>query len=60
MSKSVLEIVLNVVDKCKSSCDYIYFQNYHLGFDLMSKLDILLNIFKWEYDLVVNQGMNSL
>ena len=42
MGEGVLEIALNVVDECRSSGDWVYFQNCHLGLDFMSKLDILL------------------
>ena len=50
MSESVLEIALNVVDKCKSSGDCAYLQNYHLGFDFMSKLVILLKNQELEFN----------
>ena len=42
MGEGVLEIALSIVDECRASGDWVYFQNCHLGLDFMSKLDILL------------------
>ena len=42
MGEGVLEIALSVVDECRTTGDWVYFQNCHLGLDFMSKLDILL------------------
>ena len=50
MGEGVLEIALSVVDECRSSGDWVYFQNCHLGLDFMSKLDILLKNQELEFN----------
>ena len=50
MGEGVLEIALSVVDECRASGDWVYFQNCHLGLDFMSKLDILLKNQELEFN----------
>ena len=50
MGEVVLEIALSIVDECRASGDWVYFQNCHPVLDFMSKLDILLKNQEMEFN----------
>ena len=50
MGEGVLEIAVSIVENCRQSGDWVYFQNCHLGLDFMSKLDIMLKNTELEWN----------
>jgi dynein heavy chain len=50
MGEGVLEIAVSIVETCRQTGDWVYFQNCHLGLDFMSKLDIMLKNTELEWN----------
>ena len=42
MGEGQLEVAVSKVETCRTTGDWVYFQNCHLGLDFMNKLDIML------------------